>query len=767
MFSKKKTIFLTVSIFIILVVIWAAFLKKNTSISNQISQTSQPSINGNKIIGNETINDKNIKDKKNTEEQLLDNVEKNTEINNVVDKSYTASNYLNLIEKKVVSAYIAPKNNTSTKTETEATSSDINPQENTSTELEQEDTNSSTTLPNEDKPTTSEVNVPPIVNVRPEALNIDLGNNNSINLNSLTQEVNFGDEIIKEITVENTKSNDVYASINWHNLVNTYSIGSLVYSIYDEENNVLLDNVYVPYSETASTKSIINNLLIKKDESKNYTLKITYINNNRNQSKDQNANFYSEFNIEENNENNNELLLNKYNHSIYAWSTNMLKTSNRDSIITDLKNIGITDIYLGAFLNNDDLPLINKLNQEGFDVYLLRGDPSWYNNESIYKNYIDEIHNFNEAHGNIVKGIVFDVEPYGDNTYNSDVLIGFETYVNVIKTAYNYSRDKNVKIVNAIPVTYDLYYKDNNYNESEKARFRTAFEDLIKYSDRISLMNYFRGTMYENITDELALAKLNNVEIESIIEFGNVGDYISVYNSSDPFKESINEWSNILLNNTYDELSFSYHHLDVLLTLENKYKTYSFKFVNSNDEEINSGRYDLRYDGNKIVNYLNSPTVIPNDTIFSIKLEDYTGELSLVSEVEVDSHTITRTYRVDESTLRVCVPTVTYVALWNGSIYTGLLSNGKKVKLIDTYSLEETIYDVQGSDYAGYFIRANIYEDTYYNVEVLNENNNVIFNKVDKYEYNGDQYSEQNNTFMVSKGTPYTDVVYIGLYINN
>ena len=754
--NKKVYIIITIFIiFLMVCVLFSCFSSNNNNVSPQINLDSSLSKNEDKIENKTDIDEQLQKEEENI--AIDDQTSNDEEKKSVSSKKNSKEKNITKIDKKE-DLQNNPINSSNSVVLPEITFIDEKK------EIKTENNSSNLNNQNESGTNSNEPAKIPTFIIKSGYLSLILTNKNYISVNGLPE---IGNKITKEFSVVNDGPNDLYASIKWENFINTYNIGSFLYSIYDEDNNLILENIYVPYSDSASTENIINNLLIKTNETKKYTLQLNYINNNRNQNGDSNSSLYSKFNIEESNDNNNELLLNKYNHSIYSWGTNVLKTSNRDSIITDLKNLGITDIYLGANLDDNDLPLLTKLSEEGFDIYLLTGDPSWYNNEDIYKNYIDSIYNFNQTHDNLIKGIVFDVEPYGDNRYNSDVLIGFETYVNTIKVAYNYSRNKNVKMVNAIPVTYDLYYKNDNYNENEKVRFKNAFEELIRYSDRISLMNYFRGTMYDNIIDELELAKLYNTEIETIIEFGNVGDYISVYNAGDPFKEAINEWKDILLNNNYDKLSFSYHHLDVLLTLENKYKTYSFKFIDSNNEEINTGRYVLKYGDNKIKDYLSSPIIIPNDTIFTIELEDYTGELSLVSETEVDSHTINRVYSVDASTKRIMVPTVTYVAAWDGSIYTGLQSKGKKVKLTDTYSLEEQIYDVQGSDYAGYFIRANVYEDTYYNVEMLDENNNVIFNKLDKYEYNGNSYIDEGNKFIIAKNTPYTDVVYIGLYMNN
>ena len=53
----------------------------------------------------------------------------------------------------------------------------------------------------------------------------------SDNDNGIGGVLNFGESITKKFTIENTGTLDAYAKISWLNIVNTYSDGSLIYTL--------------------------------------------------------------------------------------------------------------------------------------------------------------------------------------------------------------------------------------------------------------------------------------------------------------------------------------------------------------------------------------------------------------------------------------------------------------------------------------------------------------------------------------------------------
>ena len=126
------------------------------------------------------------------------------------------------------------------------------------------------------------------------------------NDNGVSGVLNLGESIIKKFTLENTGTKDAYARINWVNLVNTYTKGSLEYDLQESDNEngafVSLDLNLVPVSENEVTKTLKNSILIHPNEKKYYRLIITFKNLSINQNSDIDANFYSYFSLEEGSE---------------------------------------------------------------------------------------------------------------------------------------------------------------------------------------------------------------------------------------------------------------------------------------------------------------------------------------------------------------------------------------------------------------------------------------------------------------------------------
>ena len=122
---------------------------------------------------------------------------------------------------------------------------------------------------------------------------------------SISKTMNFGESVTREFTIENTGSIDAYAKLNFKNLVNSYMLGSLKYTLtYSETGNAgtyktKLTGMNVPVSASSANYEITDSLLIPANTIYHYQITVTLIDSDViDQTADLNASFYTEFTIE-------------------------------------------------------------------------------------------------------------------------------------------------------------------------------------------------------------------------------------------------------------------------------------------------------------------------------------------------------------------------------------------------------------------------------------------------------------------------------------
>ena len=340
-------------------------------------------------------------------------------------------------------------------------------------------------------------------------------------------------------------------------------------------------------------------------------------------------------------------------YTMYAWSPDLLNNSKGSNIISDMRAFNITDLYVEMSLSSNKKQLVCQLIKSGLDVYLLTGDTTWYKDVSNYKQYIDVVANYNTDNSDCpVLGVAFDVEPYSSGSeYTSDNITGFETYVNTIKEAYTYAHSKNVKLINVVPYWYDRYFTSDSYTDEQHARAEAAYIDLVKHSDRLSVMNYAKKNVVKNINASLRYAKEYGIEVESIGEFDEVaGDdeqqYISYYLEEDPMAAGQAGWDAILDEYEYDSLSFAYHHIDYIMTYRGLCNRYSLVFQNSEGTALTSSsiKYTLQYEDTVVSKRITKTCFVPKGLDFTITLVGY-GDQTLLNEEKADKYTTKRIYR--------------------------------------------------------------------------------------------------------------------------
>lgn len=140
-------------------------------------------------------------------------------------------------------------------------------------------------------------------NSRNEELTIHTGNI-AITFNdgndSFKGNLDFGSSAEKTFTLENNGTIDAIVSMNFKDLVNTYILGSLTYTLEESETedgpySPLVENKNVPLSTVKSEHTLIGAISIKANTIKYYKLIITLNNLNIDQTADLDALFFSQF----------------------------------------------------------------------------------------------------------------------------------------------------------------------------------------------------------------------------------------------------------------------------------------------------------------------------------------------------------------------------------------------------------------------------------------------------------------------------------------
>jgi len=263
-----------------------------------------------------------------------------------------------------------------------------------------------------------------------------------------------------------------------------------------------------------------------------------------------------------------------FGDSVYCWYESDL--DDPDPVITRFRQLQVTDLYLNMSVPEDHAELLGKLEADGIVTYDLKGQPEWYAKPEAVTERIDELHMYNEAHeSGKITGITLDIEPYVMDGFNEAPVLGMEQLAETFETIYAYAGEKGLKVVLAIPYWYDEYTTSEEYTAKERKRAAEAFAKIVKNCDRISVMNYTRSNMTKHIKEEIGLAAEFGKEIESTAEFGMHSGKDNpredtFYYEKDPLAAAHDAWREIRTEYSYEKLHFAYHHLGMLLKIDQR-----------------------------------------------------------------------------------------------------------------------------------------------------------------------------------------------------
>ncbi len=172
----------------------------------------------------------------------------------------------------------------------------------------------------------------------------------------LNAELNFGDSVTKKFTIENTGTADAKVKMFFDQMVNTYTEGSLTYTLsYSETEDgtytEVVSKTNVPRSQYSSMKVLANSLTIPLGKTYYYNLEITlnYL-NDVNQDTDLNAIFNTKFKVEDINSKN---IVEEIIATSQGERTDFDETAPTDEGVFEMEDdYGTSYYYRGAVENN-------------------------------------------------------------------------------------------------------------------------------------------------------------------------------------------------------------------------------------------------------------------------------------------------------------------------------------------------------------------------------------------------------------------------------
>ncbi len=207
--------------------------------------------------------------------------------------------------------------------------------------------------------------------------------------------------------------------------------------------------------------------------------------------------------------------------ALFSWKQSAV-LNEREILFSTMKECKLNTLYqeFSSELKEEEIiTFLEEASKEQIDIYLLTGSPEWALEEdgASMIRQIKKVLTMNDhvSDKEIVKGVLFDVEPYlleeWDTLGNQQVM---DRYVKGMQAVYQEAKDSGLEVILCIPYFYD------NKGVSKQ------LESLIRSScDRIAIMNYYRGKEKENIEFEVSLAAKYKKKVINIYELQAPGQY--------------------------------------------------------------------------------------------------------------------------------------------------------------------------------------------------------------------------------------------------
>ncbi len=368
-----------------------------------------------------------------------------------------------------------------------------------------------------------------------------------------------GDEIIKTFTVENTSDYVIYYDINLNNVINNFeNKDDLVYEVSSLEG-MNRSQAVLPYTD----QTILSYVRLDKHEKHCYTLKITFLKTDKDQSNNMNKTFSSNITVTPSrNINVGEELFEKNTLAEYMFLNNkgILSESNEEGIYYTNSNLnGITTYY---YYGSNDLNNNLVFNNMCFKIVRTTSDygvriiyngkyenntcslentisMSSFNDKSNYNAYVGYMYgdpssnNYNSEHSNKNSSTIKkEIDSWFQNNFKK-----YKEYLTYNSVYCNNRKVAEFKYKN---VYYGTLGYGNNNTGYDSFINKTKSYDCPLDNDKLSTNNYLIYPVSLITIDEVVLSGFNIFDDN----FFKNSDYYTIspayFNGSDAYVYTIN-----------------------------------------------------------------------------------------------------------------------------------------------------------------------------------------------------------------------------------
>lgn len=199
--------------------------------------------------------------------------------------------------------------------------------------------------------------------------------------------------------------------------------------------------------------------------------------------------------------------------TLFSWK---IDSSLYQTVTTYQESLGITRVFQYIFPHEYGDGTLQRfvldMSQKNISTFALDGGSNWATSAEGFlelKAFINQVVSYNagQPESARLQGIVLDVEPAQEASWKHNETATMKTFVNTMKTAYQYASGKGLYVVICIPFWYDEHHL-------------SQLSQLIQHGcDEVAVMNYSRGNELSTIQTEVVLSRLYTKPILSIFEF--------------------------------------------------------------------------------------------------------------------------------------------------------------------------------------------------------------------------------------------------------
>lgn len=209
----------------------------------------------------------------------------------------------------------------------------------------------------------------------------------------------------------------------------------------------------------------------------------------------------------------------KYDISVFSWHNEQLQRPHETFELLERHAVDAVFQYLSLDHSVAEAThFIEKAADFKKDIYFLTGEPEWALDPTATEliEWIKQIGHYqdNQTSRESLKGIVLDVEPFLLAEYKQDPQAVMTTYVASMQAAYKAAKVYQLEVIVCVPYYFDTL----GFTEELESITRDA-------SDKLAVMNYYRGKEMEHLQTENEISHRYNKTIINIYELQPPGQH--------------------------------------------------------------------------------------------------------------------------------------------------------------------------------------------------------------------------------------------------